>query len=341
MQKPLALSVAACLGLAGCQVFQKSEAWKEAASVRPGSAAHDPDPSHAYAAKLHTALADRGIEHKVITYQYRYTTRLREEAVGTRTAVVYRDESTANYPWWLKDDRLNTPFWLPNGNLDKQVSFYIRRKAEVIETAAYPAQASAGKTLAFAKPVPGLRSNRAPIEVARQSPEPAKAPAPVIAVAKPKPAPAKPASAPAKPRFAFLVARKPVTPPAAARKPLAKKEPATLPPRKFAAAPVTKKPALKPTLAEKPPVKVKPRTAVASTAKTRPLPAVTSRNSGTHTVWNPPGVLDANEQSSLTAPRDSHLEQLFKRKHGTEYNRFSPTDRRKMQALQQGLASRE
>src|SRR5687767_8741754 len=115
MQKPLVLSIAACLGFAGCHVFQKSEKWELATRVRPGETKRDADPSDAYANKLHAALASHGVEHKVVVYQYRYTTRLREEAVGTRTAVIYRDDTKPSHPWWLKDDRLNTPVWLPNG----------------------------------------------------------------------------------------------------------------------------------------------------------------------------------------------------------------------------------
>ena len=61
--------------------------------MRPGEATLDPDPSYAYAAKLHEALSARGVEHKVVVYQYHYTTRQNEEALGTRTAVIYCDDS--------------------------------------------------------------------------------------------------------------------------------------------------------------------------------------------------------------------------------------------------------
>lgn len=148
MQKPLALSIAVCLGFTGCQVFERSDAWQQAVRTRPAETAHDPDPSLAYAAKLHRVLADRGVEHKVVTYQFRYTTRLREEAVGTRTAVVYRDTRPSNYPWWLKDDRQHLPVWLPNGSLGQQVSFYIRRRAEIIDEKNYPAGGASGKAVA-------------------------------------------------------------------------------------------------------------------------------------------------------------------------------------------------
>ncbi len=158
MLKSPALSLALCLGLAGCHVFERSAAWTQASRVRPGETSRDPDPSSAYAAKLHQAFAERGMEHKVVLYQYRYTTRRHEEAIGTRTAVIYRDSATPRHPWWLKDDRLITPFWLPNGSLDKQLSFYLRRPAEVLEQTDYPARSGDGKaTVALARPGPVTR----------------------------------------------------------------------------------------------------------------------------------------------------------------------------------------
>jgi hypothetical protein len=322
MQKPLALSIAACLGLAGCQVFEKSETWSQALQVRPGETTRDPDPSNAYAAKLHAALSERGIEHKVVVYQYRYTTRLREEAVGTRTAVIYRDNSNPRYPWWLKDDRLNKPFWLPDGELNVQVSFYLRRKAEVIEQKDYPAQGGSGKTaLAFAKPAPALRpvvKKEAPVArttITRITPV-KKVTAPVVA---PKPAP--------KPEIVKAPEVKKTVPKIVAVKPVVK-EPT-------APAPVTK---IKPATAANPIAKFFSPPSPAE-PETAPLPPITSRNTGSNVQWSPPAALDTAEQSQLTAPRNEHLEKLFREKNGTDYNRFSPMDRRKMQQLQNGVAS--
>jgi len=151
MQRYLALSIAVCLGFTSCQVFEKSEIWESVVHVTPGDSIRDPDPSAAYAAKLHHALLEQGAEH--ITYQYHYFTHQRDEAVDTRTAIVYRDPATPAYPWWLKDDRTATPVWLPNGDLDKQISFYIRRPAQVIEKKEYPAHGGSGKaTLGMFRP---------------------------------------------------------------------------------------------------------------------------------------------------------------------------------------------
>ena len=121
---------------------------------RPGDSFREPDPSSSYAEKLHRVLLDEGVEHIVVTYQYHYYTHQYEEALGTRTAVVYRDDADSRYPWWLKDERTANPIWLPNGDLDKQLSFYCHRKAEVIEKTVYPARGSGSgkRSLAIARP---------------------------------------------------------------------------------------------------------------------------------------------------------------------------------------------
>ena len=309
MQKPLALTIAACLGLTGCHVFEKSETWSQVVSVRPGEAAFDPDPSHAYAAKLHAALAARGVEHKVVVYQYHYTTRLNEEALGTRTAVVYRDDTDASYPWWLKDERVNNPFWLPNGDLNKQISFYIRRNAEVIETKDYPARGGSGKmavALAQAAPAPRTVARPQPQEPVTRITPFKKAPAPVVA----------PKSVPT-----TELVKAPAKAPAAS------------------VAKVTEESAPKATVTHIKP----PASSLASHRTTAPETApapIASKGNGS-VLWAPPSVLDSREQSALTAPRDEHLEKLFRAKHGSEYNRFSPIDRRKMQQLQHEIASRD
>ncbi|TCO88467.1 hypothetical protein EV701_11769 [Chthoniobacter flavus] len=170
MQKPLALSIAVCLGLTSCQVSEKSKTWDTVVGVRPGDAYLQADPSAFYAEKLHAVLLDQGVEHCVVTYQYHYYTNHYEEAVGTRTAVVYRDNDSPGYPWWLKDDRTALPVWLPAGDLEKQISFYCRRKAEVIEAKHYPARCGSGKAV-----VPPKRSAmqvQFRSEVAQRVPQP-------------------------------------------------------------------------------------------------------------------------------------------------------------------------
>ena len=379
--------------------------------VRPGQSVRDPDPSHAYAARLHDVLSSHGVEHKVITYQYRYTTRLRDEAVGTRTAVIYRDTSSGTHQWWLKNDRLNKPVWLPNGELNRQVSFYLRRKAEVIEQKNYPAKGGSSKAmLAFKKPSQSLRQappervvakvapvKKAPAPVVVKKPEPTPKPvvikikpAPVKIAAKPVPAP-KPRNPEPTPFFKMAPARviaKPVAKQQPAPKVVAKKKPiAKLKPRAAAkprvatvvtkSAPVTVKqasvvkpapvavakpaPVMKPApLVAKPTPAIKPAPVAAQPvpAPTKPAPVavkpapapkpapvasevdilipIGSRSTST---WNPPSVLDRAQQPAETAPRDRHLEDLFRAKHGAEYNPFSPGDRRKMGELQEGETS--
>jgi len=148
MQKSTCLSLAACFAFAGCGVFHSSETWSTVRAVRVDTRGES-DPSAAYAARLSERLTAGNIEHQVVTYQFRYRTRSNEEAIATRTAVVYRDDVNSRYPWWLMDDRLSQPFWLPSGDLAHQISFYIRTPVELVESVT-GTRDSSGKTMSKA-----------------------------------------------------------------------------------------------------------------------------------------------------------------------------------------------
>ena len=195
MQKSLCLSLAVCLALTGCQVFQKSQTWEKVSQVRPDPAPDNGDPSAAYAEKLHRVLSASHIDHKIITYQYRYTTRLREEAVGTRTAVVYKDNSDPHNPWWLMDDRLGKPVWLPNDQINRQVGFYLHHDADVVEQKEFRGLDGEKEMLASVRPATETRRATAAVKAL---PKPAAAPAQVVQARPAAPAPlAKYESAPA------------------------------------------------------------------------------------------------------------------------------------------------
>ena len=153
MSKPLALSIAACLALTGCQVFRKSPTWDKVVRTcidlpREG------ETSKIYAEGLHRELHADRIEHKVVTYQYRYRSRLREDATAERTAVIYRDDTNPKYPWWLKDETSGRPRWLPNGSVEQQVRFYVGRDVQIVD----PGHLSGdGKQVAVTEREPVLR----------------------------------------------------------------------------------------------------------------------------------------------------------------------------------------
>ena len=132
MQKILCFVLASSLVFSGCGLFRPSETWTLVRGVRVDTRGES-DPSQTYAAALSARLAEARIEHKVVTYQFRYQTYLREEAIGTRTAVVYRDETHPANPWWLMEEQLHQPVWLPSDELGRQISFYRRDYAEVVE----------------------------------------------------------------------------------------------------------------------------------------------------------------------------------------------------------------
>jgi hypothetical protein len=131
MSKPIAVSILACFTLTGCTLFQKSPTWDKVVRTRV-SLPRDGDASRIYAEGLHHELKAAGVEHKVVKYQYRFRSRLREGGIAEATAVIYRDDSNAAYPWWIKDQRSGRPTWLPNGSVQQQVRFYVGRDVEII-----------------------------------------------------------------------------------------------------------------------------------------------------------------------------------------------------------------
>ena len=132
MKKSASLVLAVGLTLAACEGSKQKTTWQKVTETRPDKVAAA-DPGDAYTKKLHKVLATEKVEHKVVTYQYRYQTRMRDEAVGTHSAVLYKDNSDPQNPWWLMDERLGKPVWLPGEDVNKQVAFYLRRNAQVLE----------------------------------------------------------------------------------------------------------------------------------------------------------------------------------------------------------------
>lgn len=133
MNKSHSLTLAVCLALAGCTGSKQKTTWQKVRETSLDRSPANADSSGAYANRLHKMLLENKVEHKVVTYQFRYQTRLREEAVGTRTTVIYKDNSDPRNPWWLVNERTGNPVWLPGTDLKKQVAFYLQRNAEVTE----------------------------------------------------------------------------------------------------------------------------------------------------------------------------------------------------------------
>jgi hypothetical protein len=189
MQKSLTLAFAAALALTACQGSKQKTTWQKVTETRPDQVAAGEDPGQAYIDKLQKVLSADKVEHKVVTYQYRYDTRLRDEAVGTGVAVIYRDDSDPNNPWWLMNEHLRKPVWLPGKDLDKQVSFYLRRTAQVIDQKDYINGELTPKTM-IAKNQPVVKPGEPAVtRIAKAQPVVKPAPAPAAAPAAPAPAP--------------------------------------------------------------------------------------------------------------------------------------------------------
>lgn len=124
MQTHFVIPFLAALCLSGCAGTIKSTAWHVAKSTPhagPGELPHD----KTFAKKLHERLQKAGVEHRVVTYKFRYHSRIFLNRETEETAVVYRDESTRSSPWWIMSERLSSPLWLPSSPLKSQVSFYL------------------------------------------------------------------------------------------------------------------------------------------------------------------------------------------------------------------------
>ena len=72
------------------------------------------------------------VPHKVVTYDYPFRSKYDGEGTAQRTSVIYRDDASPKYPWWIMDERLKRPVWLPSETVQKQVSFFLRRPATIV-----------------------------------------------------------------------------------------------------------------------------------------------------------------------------------------------------------------
>ena len=140
MQK-LALLTAAALLLASCETPRQSRTWETVKAVRH-TGPFVKDPASAYAEKLHTTLLSASVPHKVVTFKFRYHSRLLLSREGEETAIIYRDCATPAQPSWLMSERLSSPVWLPKKPLESQVAFYLSRPVSVVKVEDFPANAT-------------------------------------------------------------------------------------------------------------------------------------------------------------------------------------------------------
>ena len=176
MKKSTSLILAVGLTLAACEGSKQKTTWQKVTETKPDKVtAANADPGEAYTAKLHKVLAAEKVEHKVVTYQYRYQTSMRDEAVGTHQAVLYKDNSDPKNPWWLMDERLGKPVWLPGEDVSKQVAFYLRRNAQVVEQTAFSGGEPPAVDVMIAKHTPVVPAGEPAVtRIAKAKPAPAR-----------------------------------------------------------------------------------------------------------------------------------------------------------------------
>ncbi len=142
-------SIAAAL-LAGCAA-KKSATWQTVRAV-PHAGPHDKAPAPAYANRVHAALRDAGVAHKVVTFKFRYHSRLQLNREGEETVVVYRDTATPAHPWWLAAERFSNPVWLPEKPLERQLGSYLSRPVSIVKVEDFPARSGARDGKRIVKP---------------------------------------------------------------------------------------------------------------------------------------------------------------------------------------------
>jgi hypothetical protein len=181
MHKFLPLAAGISLLFASCQTQQRSRTW-EVVKATPHPGPGEKDPSGAYATKLHKALEKSGVEHKVVTFKFRYVSRLTLNHEGEDTVVIYRDGANAAQPWWIMAERLWSPMWLPASAIDSQVSFFVRRPASVVKVEEFPAASETKSRKPEPREKPRTPKERQSAKKPGNTPRP-KAPATTDAVA--------------------------------------------------------------------------------------------------------------------------------------------------------------
>lgn len=165
MHKLIALTVGIVALLSGCNAPQKTQTWAAVKAVRHPRPVV-PDRDRSYAKELHETLQRSGVEHKVVTFTFRYTSRTSHFEPAEGTAVIYRDTGTPAHPWWFMEESLSSPVWLPTEPVERQIAFRLGRPATVVKIEEFPSKT--------AKPCHDSHKQHVPIAKQPAKSEPAK-----------------------------------------------------------------------------------------------------------------------------------------------------------------------
>ena len=134
----------ASLLVAGC-AGQRSATWERVVQA-PRKTSPTGNRSAVYADGLHSELSKAKVPHKVVTYNYPFRSKFDGAGTAQRTSVIYSDPSSGGNPYWLMDEILMRPVWLPTQPVQQQISFFLRRPAKVVTLREYCG--NDGKTVA-------------------------------------------------------------------------------------------------------------------------------------------------------------------------------------------------
>ncbi|MEO7933167.1 MAG: hypothetical protein ABIT76_08430 [Chthoniobacterales bacterium] len=131
--------------LTSCHVFRSSELQVAVSHTRSeGSNRLE---------NVHRLLTQRGIEHKRILFRYEVSERPivaptststfalgetpmaflpKRSVTRERSGILYRDDEHRGYAWWYVDGETPRQVWLPNDTMERQISFAMRRRIELL-----------------------------------------------------------------------------------------------------------------------------------------------------------------------------------------------------------------
>lgn len=211
MTKTAAILAGTAILVGGCHSSKQSETWRRVTHApHPASEAGEAD--RVFAADLHRILLASHTPHKIVTAEFSYLGDYARDGVTQRTVVVYRDDGKKGENWWLMDERLNTPFWLPSEPLDKQISFYLTRPVKLVNVSDFSDPDHTKMVLPLDQKT-ARKTGTSTIQRAESHSEPAK-PAKVKSPAKSPEKPKKPAESKIIPAPTAKVTEKPVEKPA-------------------------------------------------------------------------------------------------------------------------------
>lgn len=118
------------LAMSGCASSRPDNAWSIVRNAEVAGKG-DPERNQEFAEELHRQLQGR-VSSRLVRFRHEVQGRY-GNTFEERSVVLFRSEDHPKNPDWLMDNMMHTPLWLPNGTLERQLTFATRsRNIEVL-----------------------------------------------------------------------------------------------------------------------------------------------------------------------------------------------------------------